>query len=52
MAGQAIEDAPVVDLVEDAGSLEIELATSLLYSECHTSWRQIQRTVAGLVSRA
>jgi thymidylate synthase ThyX len=48
MAGQAIEDAPVVDLVEDAGSLEIELATSLLYAESHTSWRQIQRTVAGL----
>ena len=47
MAGQAIEDAPVVDLVEDAGSLEIEFATSLLYAECHYSWRQIQRTVAG-----
>ena len=31
MAGQAIEDAPVVDLVEDAESLEVELATSLLY---------------------
>ncbi len=51
MAGQAIEDAPVVDLVEDAGSLEVELATSLLYSECHYPWRQIQRTVAGLDSR-
>jgi len=48
MAGQAIEDAPVVDLVEEAGSLEIELATSLLYAECHYSWRQIQRTVASL----
>jgi thymidylate synthase ThyX len=51
MAGEAIEDAPVVDLVEDSGSLEIELATSLLYAECHYSWRQIQRTVAGLDSR-
>ena len=51
MAGQAIEDAPVVDLVEDAGSLEVELATSLLYAESHYSWRQIQRTVAGLDSR-
>jgi thymidylate synthase ThyX len=48
MAGQAIEDAPVVDLVEDAGSLEIELATSLLYAESHYSWRQLQRTVASL----
>jgi hypothetical protein len=48
MAGQAIEDAPVVDLVEDSGSLEVELATSLLYAESHYSWRQIQRTVASL----
>jgi thymidylate synthase ThyX len=48
MAGQAMEEAPVVDLVEDAGSLEIELATSLLYPECHYSWRQIQRTIASL----
>jgi len=48
MAGQPIEPAPVVDLVEDAGSLEIELATSLLYPECHYSWRQLQRTIAAL----
>jgi thymidylate synthase ThyX len=48
MAGQAIEPAPVVDLVEDAGSLEVELATSLLYTECHYSWRQLQRTVSSL----
>jgi thymidylate synthase ThyX len=48
MSGQKIEPAPVVDLVEDAGSLEIELATSLLYPECHYSWRQLQRTVSAL----
>jgi len=48
MAGQTIEPAPVVDLVEDSASLEIELATSLLYPECHYSWRQLQRTVAAL----
>ena len=48
MSGQPIEPAPVVDLVEDAGSLEVEIATSLLYPECHYSWRQIQRTVAAL----
>ena len=48
MAGQPIEPAPVVDLIEDAGSLEVELATSLLYSESHYSWRQIQRTVDSL----
>ena len=48
MAGQPIEPAPVVDLVEDAGSLEVELATSLLYPECHYSWRQLQQNVAAL----
>jgi thymidylate synthase ThyX len=48
MSSQAIEPAPVVDLVEDAGSLEVEIATSLLYPECHYSWRQIQRTIAAL----
>ncbi|HEX9198311.1 MAG TPA: FAD-dependent thymidylate synthase [Acidobacteriaceae bacterium] len=48
MSGQPIEPAPVVDLVEDAGSLEVELATSLLYPECHYSWRQLQRAVSAL----
>ncbi len=52
MSGQPIEPAPVVDLVENIGadtaSLEIELAVSLLYSECHYSWRQLARTVAAL----
>jgi thymidylate synthase ThyX len=48
MSGQPIEPAPVVDLVEDAGSLEVELATSLLYPQCHFSWRQLQRSVAAL----
>jgi len=48
MAGQPIKPAPVVDLVEDAGPLEVELATSLLYPECHFSWRQLQRSVAAL----
>jgi thymidylate synthase ThyX len=48
MADQPIEPAPVVDLVEDAASLEVELATSLLYSECQYSWRQLQRIVSAL----
>ena len=48
LANQPIESAPVVDLVEDSGSLEVELATSLLYPECHHSWRQLQRTVSTL----
>ena len=37
----------MVDLVEDV-SLEVDLATSLLYTECHYSYRQLQRAVAGL----
>jgi hypothetical protein len=48
MAGQAIEPAPVVDLLEDGESLEVELATSLLYPHCHFSYRQIRRTVEAL----
>jgi thymidylate synthase ThyX len=51
MAGQAIEAAPVVDLVEDPETLEIDLATSLLYPECHYSWRQLARTVEALTAR-
>jgi thymidylate synthase ThyX len=51
MAGQPIEPAPVVDLVEQAGSLEIELATSLLYPQCHYPWRQVQRAVSGLSAK-
>jgi thymidylate synthase ThyX len=48
MAGQAIEPSPVVDLIEDAESLEVELATSLLYPNCHYSYRQLRRSVEGL----
>jgi thymidylate synthase ThyX len=48
MAGAAIEEAPVVDLVEGGESMEIELATSLLYPQCHYSYRQLRGVVAGL----
>ncbi len=48
MTGQAIEPAPVVDLIEDAELLEIELATSLLYPNCHYSYRQLRDNVAAL----
>jgi hypothetical protein len=48
MAGQAIEPSPVVDLLDDAESLEVELATSLLYGQCHYSYRQLRRSVAAL----
>ena len=42
MEGQAIEPAPVVDLLDDAEPLEVELATSLLYPHCHYRYRQLR----------
>lgn len=50
MGGEAIEPVPgggVVDLL-DVEPLEIELATTLLYSACHYPYRQISRRVAAL----
>jgi len=44
MKGAAIEPSPLVDLV-DADPLEIELATTLLYGNCHYSYRQLRREV-------
>ncbi len=48
MDGMEIDPAPVVDLVEKDQSLEVELATSLLYPHCHYSYRQLRDTVSGL----
>lgn len=48
MAGQAIEPAPVVDLLDDSEPLEVELATSLLYPNTHYSYRQLRSNVAAL----
>jgi thymidylate synthase ThyX len=48
MAGKPIEPSPVVDLLDDTEPLEVELATSLLYSHCHYSYRQLRRHVAAL----
>jgi thymidylate synthase ThyX len=48
MGGAEIQAAPVVDLVEGEESMEIELATSLLYPHCHYSYRQLRGAVAGL----
>jgi thymidylate synthase ThyX len=48
MAGVAIEPAPVVDLLDDDEPLEVELATSLLYPDCHFSYRQLRGHVAAL----
>src|SRR6202166_340079 len=57
MRGAPIESAPLVDLVESdslgSDSLEIELATTLIYGHCHYSYRQLrcQIEAAGAVRR-
>ncbi len=38
----------MVDLLDDVESLEVELATSLLYPNCHYSYRQLRHQVAAL----
>lgn len=44
MQGAAIEPAPQVDLLDDE-PLEIELAATLLYGQCHYSYRQIRGVI-------
>jgi thymidylate synthase ThyX len=44
MRGAAVEPAPLVDLLDD-DALEIELATTLLYGQCHYSYQQLRRAV-------
>jgi len=48
LGGVAIEAAPVVDLVDQGESLEVEIAATLLYGACHYSYRQIRDCVASL----
>src|SRR5271154_2370327 len=48
MGGQPIEPSPVVDSIDDVESLEVELATSLLYPNCHYSYRQLRGHVSAL----
>jgi thymidylate synthase ThyX len=48
MHGAVIADAPVVDLVEDSDTLEVDLAASLLYSASHYPFRQLRDHVAAL----
>ena len=48
MKGEAIDPAPLVDLIDDADSLEVDLATTLLYGQCHYSYRQIRNRVGAL----
>jgi thymidylate synthase ThyX len=45
---QPIADAPLVDLVERTETLEVELASTLLYSASHHPYRQIRDLVAAL----
>ncbi|HZI55448.1 MAG TPA: FAD-dependent thymidylate synthase [Verrucomicrobiae bacterium] len=49
MEGVPLQKSPLVDLVED-GPLEVEIATTLLYSASHHSYRQIQEQVQALTS--
>ncbi len=48
MKDAAIAPAPVVDLVERGESLEVEIATTLLYRVSHYSYRQLRDHVAAL----
>ena len=48
LAALPIPQSPVVDLVERTESLEVELASTLLYSAAHHPYRQIRDLVAGL----
>jgi thymidylate synthase ThyX len=48
MNGVEIYPAPIVDLLDDEEDLEVELATSLLYPNCHYSYRQLRGAVAAL----
>ena len=47
MANAAVQPAPLVDLLEEE-PLEVEIATTLLYSACHYSYRQISQRVQSL----
>jgi len=48
LGNEPIEPAPSVDLIDGEESLEVELATTLLYGACHYPYRQIRRHVAAL----
>jgi thymidylate synthase ThyX len=47
MGDDAIEPVPEVDLL-DGDPVEIEIATTLLYEQCHYPYRQVRRKVEGL----
>jgi thymidylate synthase ThyX len=50
MKKEPIAVAPLVDLVEPTESLEVELATTLLYGVCHYPYRQLRAHVAALTA--
>jgi thymidylate synthase ThyX len=50
MRNQPIAPAPVVDLLDDPETLEVELATSLLYPHCHYPYRQLRDHIASLTA--
>jgi len=47
MAGAAMQKAPLVDLLDEE-PLEVEIASTLLYSACHYSYRQVRERVQSL----
>lgn len=48
LKSEPIENAPAVDLIGGDETLEVELATTLLYGACHYPYRQIRRMVEDL----
>jgi thymidylate synthase ThyX len=48
LKGEPIENAPAVDLIGGDETLEVELATTLLYGASHHPYRQIRRVVDDL----
>lgn len=50
MKKEPVAVSPVVDLVEPTETLEVELATTLLYGVCHYPYRQLRAHVAALTA--
>lgn len=48
MGDTPVAAAPLVDLIDDQDSLEVDLAASLLYPACHYPYRQLRDHVAAL----
>ena len=48
MRGEALNPAPLVDLVEEDEPLDVQLATSLLYGYSHYPYRQLRDRISAL----